>query len=64
MRKKAHIWDLFFGSQFLWPQHFLHGIHAIYNDKIHNYFINYLAKLIAVNLGIIHECCFKGWEGT
>ena len=26
MRKKALIWDLFFAVQFLWPQHFLHGI--------------------------------------
>ena len=26
MREKAPIWDLFFAAQFLWPQHFLHGI--------------------------------------
>ena len=25
-QKKAIIWDLFFAAQFLWPQHFLHGI--------------------------------------
>ena len=25
-QKKAPILDLFFAAQFLWPQHFLHGI--------------------------------------
>ena len=44
MRKKALIWELFFASQFLWPQHFLHRIHELYNDEIHDYFFNYLTK--------------------
>ena len=26
IKKKAPIWDLFFAAQFVWPQHFLHGI--------------------------------------
>ena len=25
-QKKTPIWELFFASQFLWPQHFLHSI--------------------------------------
>ena len=40
-QKILPIWELFFASQFLWPQHFLHGIHALYNNEIRNYFINY-----------------------
>ena len=32
-RKKAPIWDLFFAAQFLWPQHFLHGIMDEYMDQ-------------------------------
>ena len=26
MHEKPPIWDVFFAAQFLWPQHFLHGI--------------------------------------
>ena len=43
MRKKAHIWELFFAAQFLWPQHFYIALHMIYmgyfiylNNKITN----------------------------
>ena len=43
-QKKALIWGLFFASQFLWPQHFLHVIYALYNDEIHFYFLIYLTK--------------------
>ena len=32
-RKKVPKWDLFFAAQFLWPQHFLHGIRMIYMDR-------------------------------
>ena len=42
-QKKASIWDLFFAAQFLWPQHFLHGI----SDDIYGpiYVLNNKKKL-------------------
>ena len=37
----------FFAAQFLWPQHFLHGISEIYMDQFMYLIIKRLKKLIS-----------------
>ena len=45
-QKKAPIWDLFFASQFLWPQHFLHGVKMINMDNFNWFNYKKLRKTI------------------
>ena len=54
-QKKAPIWDLFFAAQFLWPQHFLHGItenplfwQLIFKDIIFVYKLYWSKKTITI----------------
>ena len=42
--KKVHIWDLFFASQFVWPQHFLHGVTMINMDNFNMFNYNIIMK--------------------
>ena len=48
VQKKAPIWELFFAAQFLWPQHFLHGI----SDDIYGpiYILNHKTTKKIINI--------------
>ena len=55
-QKIVPIWDLFFVAQFLWPQHFLHGITMIY---IVQFMYLVIKKTEKINLKSVKDILYR-----